>query len=124
MFKELDKWRDYDVYEEVEDHGQQTISVRWVVTSKDGKPKARLVARGFEDNENEARTDSPTCSKMNLRLIMAITASKDWKINSLDIQSAYLQGEKVEREIFLSPPPPPSKHTDDMEIKEMCIWPK
>ena len=104
MFKELEKWRDYDVYDEVEDIGQKLISVRWVYTEKDGKSKARLVARGFEDNEVNARKDSPTCSKMNLRLIIAIAASKGWKINSVDIQSAYLQGQNVERNIFLKPP--------------------
>ena len=96
MFAEMNKWREYDVYEEVEDVGQHAISTRWVFTSKDGITKARLVARGFEDSETNLRTDSPTCSKMNLRIIMAIAASKKWKINSLDIQAAYLQGKIVE----------------------------
>ena len=104
MFRELQKWRDYEVYEEVEESNQKTISVRWVLTEKEGKVKARLVARGFEDKDLDTRTDSPTCSKMNLRLIIAIAASKGWKINALDIQSAYLQGRKVDRDIFLKPP--------------------
>ena len=104
MFAELEKWREYDVFEEVENVGQKVISTRWVLTSKDGKSKARLVARGFEDNDIDKRTDSPTCSKMNLRLVIAIAASKSWKIHSLDIQSAYLQGQAVKRDIFLKPP--------------------
>ena len=64
--------------------------------SKDGQVKARLVARGFEDDYINIRTDSPTCSKMNLRLTVAIASSKGWEINSLDIQSAFLQGEVME----------------------------
>ena len=113
MFAEMNKWREYDVYEEVEDVGQHAISTRWVFTSKDGITKARLVARGFEDSETNLRTDSPTCSKMNLRIIMAIAASKKWKINSLDIQAAYLQGKIVERDIFLKPP---------VEANTNCLW--
>ena len=50
---------------------------------------------------------------MNLRIIIAIAAAKEWKINSLDIQSAYLQGQNVERDVFLKPP---------MEAKTKSIW--
>ena len=69
--KELENWIDYDVYEEVDDKGQNCISVTWVITEKtsDGKQivKARLVARGYEDeNKDSLRTDSPTISKDNL----------------------------------------------------------
>ena len=39
MFRELQKWRDYEVYEEVEESNQKTISVRWVLTEKEGKSK-------------------------------------------------------------------------------------
>ena len=44
---------DYDIFEEVNDKGQDTIRSRWVITSKgkhDGqkkKTKVRLVARDF-----------------------------------------------------------------------------
>ena len=47
--KELEKWKRFDVYNEVPDNEQNTISVRWVCTTKDGKVKARVCARGFED---------------------------------------------------------------------------
>ena len=101
MFVELEKWREYEVFE-AENVGQKLISTRWVLTSKDGKTKARLVARGFEDSDIDNRTDSPTCSKMNLRMVITIAASKSWKINSLDIQSAYLQGQTVERALVIN----------------------
>ena len=61
---------------EVIDQGQRHISVRWVVTPKldNGiwKTKARLVARGFEETENNFRTDSPTCLKESLRVALTI----------------------------------------------------
>ena len=52
---EVSNLLDYDVFEEVEDKGQETIGSRWVVTAKekhDGqkqKKKSRLVARGFQE---------------------------------------------------------------------------
>ena len=69
--KELKNWIDHDVYEEVEDKGQNYISVRWLMTEKssDGKliVKVRLVACGYEEeNKDSLRTDSPTISKDNL----------------------------------------------------------
>ena len=62
--KEIENWIDNDVFEEIEDNGQQTISVRWVVTEKaqDNKPetRARLVARGFEEETTQLKKDSLT----------------------------------------------------------------
>ena len=53
--KELGNWKNNQVYTEVEDKNQAKISARWVVTAKvigeDKIIKARLVARGFEDEE-------------------------------------------------------------------------
>ena len=58
---ELENWKSFSVYKEIPDEGQSTINTCWVVTEKssDGKKimKARLVARGFEENL-ETRADS------------------------------------------------------------------
>ena len=107
--RELQVWKDNDVYEEVSDRGQNTVFVRWVITEKvkSGTPisKARLVARGFEENWNEeARRDSPTCTKDSFRLCLSIIATYKWVCNSLDIKSAFLQGKTIEREVYLRPP--------------------
>ena len=63
---ELEEWKTCNVYTEVENQGQNSISLRWVMKTKvtDDKThmKARLCARGFEE-EQEFRTDSPTCSR-------------------------------------------------------------
>ena len=105
---ELKKWKDMNVYKEVTDSGQPTISTRWVLTRKSQKEctkyKARLVARGFEEH-NPPRTDSPTCSKHFLRLIFALVASNFWSLHSIDIKSAFLQGLPIDRKVFIKPPP-------------------
>ena len=48
-FDEIEKWKDYDIYTEVENVGQKVKSTRWVNTVKNGIIKSRLVAQGYED---------------------------------------------------------------------------
>ena len=61
--------------------------------------KAHLVARGFEENTDAIKTDSPTVTRQSLRMIMTVASSKEWKVQSMDISAAFLQGSKIEREI-------------------------
>ena len=106
--EELEKWKQYDVMEEVDDTGQSAINTRWVITSKDVDDntivKARLVARGFEEDTTEIRTDSPTISKECIRLVSAIAVAHHWTIHSLDVTAAFLQGFAIDRDVFLVPP--------------------
>ena len=99
-YKELQTWRDLKVFTEVVDCGQAAVSCRWVLTQKEGNKKARLVARGFEDDEIDAvEKQSPTCSKEAFRILLTFAASRDWTINTIDIKSAFLQGEQASRPI-------------------------
>ena len=94
--EERGKWKANKVYEPVPFTGQKCISTRWVLTDKivsgERKVKAILVARGFEEKNEELTKDSPTCAKESLRLIFAIMATRKWKIHSIDIKAAFLQG--------------------------------
>ena len=103
--KELASWKEHDVFEKVNFTGQKCVSTRWICTMKntaDGLvPKARLVARGFEEEGlQEIPKDSPTCLKESLRLILAIVAQKGWKASSIDIKTAFLQGEELTCEVY------------------------
>jgi len=106
---ELEKWKQFNTYTEVSDHGNDAITTRWVVTEKtiDGIKgyKARLVARGFEENTENVKSDSPTISKENLRLICNLAVTNNWVIHSIDVTSAFLQGLPIERDIYILPPP-------------------
>ena len=105
--RELESWKKNCVYDEVEDIGQKCVSVRWVITPKviDGqmKIKARLVARGFEEVPN-FRTDSPTCMRESIRIVLSVIASNKWKLQSIDYKTAFLQGNLIDREVYLKPP--------------------
>ena len=106
--EELESWRKNGVYHTVPHQKQKCISVRWVCTMKDCngvmKPKARLVARGFEENASNIVSDSPTCSKDSLRALITVACQRKWQVHSIDIKTAFLQGEKIDRDVYLKPP--------------------
>ena len=101
---ELEKLAQFETYEEVADCGQKVLSTRWVITNKDGKTKARLVVRGFEERDLEIPRDSPTVGKGTMRLFISIAALENWAVKTTDIKSAFLQGKELERDIYIRPP--------------------
>merc|ERR1712030_41308 len=108
--KELENLEKYEVFEEVEDTGQEIIGSRWVITKKeksDGQKcayKGRLVARGFQE-KSSPQSDSPTMRRESLKLFFALAANQSFGLRSIDIRAAFLQAKDLEREIFLKPPP-------------------
>ena len=122
--KELENWKSFDVYEEIQDEGQSTTNTHWVVTEKssDGKKivKARLVARGFEENL-ETRSDSPTECEESLRLFLAVTSTMAWEAKTIDIKAAFLQGNEIKREVILKPPKEAGAVGKLCELKK-CVY--
>ena len=106
--KELKNWDDFGTFSEVQDEGQKTLGLNWILTEKvvDGKPvvKARLCVRGDLEEPNELRTDSPTINKTNIKLFLLIAASKGWDVKTADIRCAFLQGSIIDRDIYVKPP--------------------
>ena len=106
--EEIQKWIELRAHKDVPYTGQNCLSTRWVLTTKvkDNKTifKARLVVRGFEEDTSSLQTDSPTCCKESLRIALGILASRRWKLHSLDVKSAFLQGQPIERELYVKPP--------------------
>ena len=123
---EMQNLQNNDVYEWVEDYGQNAVSSRWVLTEKDiaesGESivKARLVARGFEEYLVE-RTDSPTCSKQSLRMLFSTASTLNWDVRSIDIKAAFLQGDVLDREVFIIPPEDQSEPGKIWKLKR-CIY--
>eukprot|EP00794_Sanderia_malayensis_P000758 gene758-46_t len=80
--KEYNNLVENDAFEWVEDTGEKAISTKWVITEKcnpDGtkRTKARLVARGFEEQLIDKRFDSPTASRQSLRLIFMAASTME-----------------------------------------------
>ena len=100
---ELNKLIAFDTYKVVEDEGQDRITTTWVLTEKGTEKRARLTARGFQEDANFP-TDSPTVQKHSMRLLLAIAATEQWDICTTDISSAFLQGSEMDRSVYVKPP--------------------
>ena len=67
--------------------------------------KARLFMRGdLEKGKEKIRADSPTASKETLKLALIVAANEGFKVKTVDIKSAFLEGKSLERQIYVSPP--------------------
>ena len=50
------------------------------------------------------RIDSPTCSRQAFRMVFGSASIMSWELHSLDITSAFLLGNDIEREVFVRHP--------------------
>lgn len=105
--KELDVWKKQQVYQEIPYNNQNLISLKWVVRPKiiEKIPsyKARLVCKGYQDLA-EVRKDSPACLREGVRIALAVMSTSKWKVRSIDVRCAFLQGEPIERNVYVVPP--------------------
>ncbi|XP_078490921.1 uncharacterized protein LOC144747058 [Ciona intestinalis] len=124
--KELLSWRENQVFQEVKNQNQKCVSVRWVCTMKkkgdDMVPKARLVARGFEEQKQNLQRESPTCSKEAVRIMLSVAKQMKWRMNSIDVKTAFLQGELVDRDIYLKPPNEANCPPDVVWKLRKCVY--
>ena len=58
----------------------------------------------LEVGKENLRADAPTASKEALKIALMISANENFKVKAGDIKSAFLQGEKMDRELFVRPP--------------------
>ena len=91
--------------------GSQANNGKWVFAEKRDKEgslvkhKARLVDRGFvqkEDIDYKA-TFAPVADATTIRLVMAISAALDLKVQQFDVKGAFLNG-KLKETLYLAIP--------------------
>ena len=116
--KEVENLVRYDVFEEVDDCGQEQIGSRWVIIHKkkaDGqkqKVKGRLVA------EEKPQSDSPTLLRESLKIYFAVAANEGFKLRSIDIRAAFLQAKCLDREVYMEPPKDVKKEGKIWKLKK------
>ena len=113
---ELKSWVDLDTMQTIPLHqAKNIIDSRWVLKwkNKDGKRiiKARLVIRGFKDNQFNMETSSGTASRWSQRLICSTASTHKWDMMSADVGTAFLQGLTFEKMAKLTGEP----------LREVCI---
>ncbi|KAL7280538.1 hypothetical protein ACG7TL_005470, partial [Trametes sanguinea] len=85
---------------------RQVVANRWVYDIKhDGRYKARLVAKGFTQvwGEDYHETFSPVAHFESICYLLAHAALEDWDIESMDVKTAFLNGD-LEEEIYMEQP--------------------
>lgn len=75
------------------------------VIKPDSRYRARLIAKGFTQNEevDYQKTVSPVARFEFIRMLLAIAALKDWEIKALDVKTAFLYG-NLDEEIYMEQP--------------------
>ena len=93
-------------------HGHRAITLKWVFKLKRDeagaivKHKARLVARGFLQQEGIDFDDAfaPVARMESVRLLLALAALKGWHVHHMDVKSAFLNGD-LKEEVYVHQPP-------------------
>ena len=118
--EELSKLQAFNTYKVVDDIGQEKITTTWVLTEKGNDIRARLTARGFQE-EGDFPTDSPTVQKHSIKILLAVAATEGWEIKTTDISSAFLQGDKMDRQVFIKPPREANLN-NKLWLLEKCLY--
>ncbi|WVZ58644.1 hypothetical protein U9M48_008889 [Paspalum notatum var. saurae] len=88
------------------------IGTKWVFKNKQGengmvmRNKARLVAQGFCQKEgiDYEKTFAPVARLEAIRILLVFAASKGFKLQQMDVKSAFLNG-FIEEEVYVRQPP-------------------
>ncbi len=113
MNKEMKNLQEHQTYEEVQQEPyMNVIPSLWVINrhTEDGKMdsgkiKARLVVQGNLDNGvQETPSDSPTVDRHSVKLVLSVAASSKWRVRTMDMSAAFLQGRKIDRIVHVEPP--------------------
>jgi len=107
QFEELEALKKHNIYELADlPPGCKAIKNHWVFNLKsDGRKKACLVAKGFSQIEglDFDKIFSPVVQFESVRTILVLAALEKWKIEGLDVKSAFLYG-TLDEELYMEQP--------------------
>lgn len=107
QLKENNTWTEIDSIPE----GKEVISSKWVLKKKDNSYKARLVARGFEQNCDDDLY-APVAKLNTFRVFVCVATKLGLEINQMDVCGAFLNAH-LDEELYLILP----EGTDSKYVK-------
>jgi hypothetical protein len=109
MHEELDNFERNQVWELVDPPpGCKPICTKWVWKNKEGEKgevvrnKLRLVAQGFSQKEgiDYEETFAPVAHLEAIRILLAFSVAKGFKLHQMDVKSTFLNG-VLEEEVYV-----------------------
>jgi Reverse transcriptase (RNA-dependent DNA polymerase). len=98
--KSLEKNNTWEAAKPEEIRRKEVVTSWWILKIKDdGRYKARLVARGFQQTQ-DVDIFSPVVDTNTLTLLLAVSIQINYKIFTLDVKTAFLYGE-LEEPVFM-----------------------
>jgi hypothetical protein len=113
MHEELENFERNQAWELVEPPPNcKPIGTKWVWKNKDGengevvRNKSRLVAQGYSQKEgiDYEETFAPVAHLEAIRILLAFSAAKGFKLYQMDVNSAFLNG-FLEEDVYVKQPP-------------------
>ena len=105
---EVNKWKTHKVYDAVDNCNEKFIDLRCIFSEKyvngEQNVKSRLVAKGFQEDNSDILSDSRTCNKESICLVLNIIASSKWLCCSINIKPAFLQNKNIDKVVYVKPP--------------------
>lgn len=84
--------------------GNKAIDCKWIFrTKEDGTKKARIVAKGFQEDNNFNNNYAPVARLTTIRLLLAHSIQKGWNVKQLDIPTAFLNS-NINSEVYMKAP--------------------
>jgi hypothetical protein len=112
MHEELENFERNQVWELVVlPPGCKPIGTKWMWKNKEGEKgevvrnKSRLVAQGFSQKEeiDYEETFAPVARLEAIRILLAFSVAKGFKLHQMDVKSAFLNG-VLEEEVYVRQP--------------------
>jgi hypothetical protein len=113
MREELENFERNQVWELADPpSGCKPIETKWVWKNKEGEKgevvrnKSRLVAQGFSQKEGVyyEETFAPVACLEAIRILLAFSVAKGFKLHQMDVKSAFLNG-VLEEEVYVRQSP-------------------
>jgi hypothetical protein len=113
MHEELENFERNQVWELLEPPpNRKPIGTKWVCKNKEGengevvRNKSRLVAQGYSHKEriDFEETFAPVAHLEAIRILLAFSVAKEFRLYQMDVKSAFLNG-FLEEEVYVRQPP-------------------